>query len=121
LEELSTAIVALVLLATAAGWWLALTDLGRRHDLVGRRKATAALVILLLPLLGALTYYAFRPPIGSSRPRFDDAYVDDPYASEQLAVVTALRQTGALSALEYEHERAALDRLQEAARRPRPI
>jgi hypothetical protein len=81
LTDISIIVAALLVLAVVVGWWLALSDLAGRQDLAGWHRAASSLVVLLLPVMGALAYYVFRPSLanGARGPA-------DPYAAKQLAV-----------------------------------
>jgi hypothetical protein len=43
-------------------WVLAVVDLVRRHDLTTGHKVLWALVVLLIPIIGAIVYFVARPP-----------------------------------------------------------
>ncbi len=102
-------------------FWLlfvVLMDVFRSSDLSGLGKAGWTIFVLVVPLIGVLTYLITRGRSMSERAaqqaaRQEEAfrsYVQDtagspPSSADQLAKLADLRQRGVLSADEYEHEK----------------
>lgn len=84
-----------------------LGDVITRHDLSGWAKAGWILLLIFVPLIGALIYIATRPPL-TERERRRVAEVDADYrapgysTAEELARLSDLRQRGVVSEPEYE-------------------
>ena len=64
----------LIFLPLVTLWAFALIDLFKRHDLSGGAKALWLVVIIVIPIFGALIYIAMRPS-ETSAPR---PYTDNP-------------------------------------------
>lgn len=88
-------------------WAFALMDLFGRQDLRGIVKVVWLFFILFLPILGTLVYFLVRP-----RVRVDEvpelAQAQAAFVAEKLTQLTDLRDKGAISAEEYDRQRARL-------------
>ena len=93
-------------------------DIFRDHELSGGKKALWVILIIVLPLLGTLIYMLVRGDSmnrRASRARRDSeenfrAYVQDAAGTtstaEELTKLTSLRDSGAITAQEYEQAKA---------------
>ncbi|MUN64086.1 SHOCT domain-containing protein [Kocuria sediminis] len=95
-------------------WGMALHDIFRRDDIRGAMKAVWTLVVIFLPFLGTLIYLVVRPAgateqerqaIDTASRQFVARYAPTDNA-QQLALLTDLRDRGALTAQEFEAEKA---------------
>jgi Short C-terminal domain/Phospholipase_D-nuclease N-terminal len=88
-------------------------DIFRSHDLSGWAKALWFLVVLFLPLLGLLAYLVVRGPKMTQR-AFEAVDADlgpvapTPSKADELGKLADLRDRGAITADEYEQQKAAL-------------
>lgn len=97
-------------------WGVALVDITRREDIGGAMKALWAVVVILLPFVGPLIYL-FTRSVGAAehqrvtaaraRPEPGAGHGDGSLA-QQLTLLADLRDRGALSAREFEVEKARL-------------
>ena len=88
-------------------WAFALMDLFQRDDLRGISKALWLFAILILPILGTAIYFLVRPRIiPSEEPVFEQQRAG--YVAEKLTQLTELKDKGAISAEEYDRQRARL-------------
>jgi hypothetical protein len=60
---LSNLVGGILLALIVALWVVALVDLFRRPDLDGTHRLAWALVIIILPLIGTIAYFAMRPTL----------------------------------------------------------
>ena len=60
---LSNLVGGILLVLIAITWVVALVDLFRRPDLTGGAKLAWALLIIVLPLIGTIIYFALRPTL----------------------------------------------------------
>ena len=93
---------------------MALFDIFRRDDIKGGMRALWTVVIIFLPFLGTLIYLVTRPAgataqerqaIDSASRQFVAKYAPADNA-QQLALLADLRDRGALTAQEFETEKA---------------
>lgn len=100
-------------------WMFAIVDLFMRPDLSGWGKAGWLLAIVLLPILGTVLYFVFRPLSPESRTSWSSSGtewgVDSPQrmssaseASQRLAVLSDLREKGIITGEQFDHESAGL-------------
>ena len=54
--------VAIMVVGIVVMWVMAIVDMWRRKDMSRGRMAIWVAVIILLPIIGTLAYYLFRPP-----------------------------------------------------------
>jgi hypothetical protein len=102
LDSLSGPLATAFVAASLIGWALAFPDLLLKRHL-GVLSTLAWGLILLVPVFGALVYYALRPSFRPSPIEHADQFVE-----QQLAVVADLRRRGLVTPEEYERERRAL-------------
>lgn len=110
-----------VIFAFVVWFWLLvviLMDVFRSHDLSGWGKAAWTIFVLLLPLVGILSYLIVRGPSmhrraeaeASQQEQVFRSYVQDaagtPSAADQLAKLADLRQRGVISQDEFEREKS---------------
>jgi hypothetical protein len=60
---LSNLVGGILLVLIAITWVVALVDLVRRPDLSGGKRLAWALLIIILPLIGTVVYFALRPTL----------------------------------------------------------
>ena len=83
-------------------------DIFRRNDLNGWAKAGWIILIFILPFIGALAYLIFRPKMTEQDRQMLDEYemrakrMAGYSASEEIAKAQALKDSGAISAEEFE-------------------
>jgi Phospholipase_D-nuclease N-terminal len=66
---LSNFIGGILLVLIAVTWLVALVDLIRRPDLTGGKKLAWAVLIIVLPLIGTVVYFALRPTLDDEAER----------------------------------------------------
>jgi hypothetical protein len=66
---LSNFIGGILLALIVALWVVALVDLFRRPDLDGTHRLAWALLIIILPLIGTIAYFAMRPTLDDEAER----------------------------------------------------
>lgn len=95
-------------------WGVALVDITRREDIRGGTKALWAVVVILLPFVGPLIYLFTRSVgaaeeqrVAAARARPEPGAGDGSHA-HQLTLLADLRDRGALTAREFEVEKARL-------------
>jgi hypothetical protein len=71
-------IVMAIVMPIVVMWVACLIDVISRPDLSGWAKAAWMLFIVLLPLIGSITYVIMRPPLVSGRSSMDDVWGSDP-------------------------------------------
>ena len=95
-----------VFIPLAIIWVAAIFDLFKRHDLSGVAKALWLLAIILLPVVGVVTYLIFRPkapvPEGDLKTPYDQSVAQD------LSQLQDLHQSGAIDDQEYAHAKSAV-------------
>lgn len=95
-------------------WGVALVDITRREDIRGGMKALWAVVIILLPFVGPLIYLFTRSVGAAEEQRVAAARArpepgtGDASRAHQLTLLADLRDRGALTAREFEVEKARL-------------
>jgi hypothetical protein len=93
-------------------WGVALVDITRREDIRGGTKVLWALVIVLLPFVGPLIYLLTRSVGAAEEQRLAAARArpgpGDGGRAHQLTLLADLRDRGALTAGEFEAEKARL-------------
>jgi hypothetical protein len=93
-------------------WGVALVDITRREDIRGGTKVLWALVIVLLPFVGPLVYLLTRSVGAAEEQRLAAARArpgpGDGGRAHQLTLLADLRDRGALTAGEFEAEKARL-------------
>lgn len=93
-------------------WGVALVDITRREDIRGGTKVLWALVIVLLPFVGPLVYLLTRSVGAAEEQRLAAARAHpgpgDGGRAHQLTLLADLRDRGALTAGEFEAEKARL-------------
>jgi hypothetical protein len=89
-------------------------DIFRRNDISGGMKAVWVIFIIILPLLGCLIYIVTRPKVTAQdvqmMTRADAAVgaASQVSTADELTKLTQLRDSGAISAAEYESLKAKL-------------
>lgn len=88
-------------------WAFAVMDLFARRDLGGLAKVVWLVFILVLPLLGTLLYYLFRPTVKvDDIPELAQAHAG--FVADKLTQLTALKEKGVISEAEFDKQRARL-------------
>jgi hypothetical protein len=84
-------------------------DIFRRDDLSGIMKAVWIFVLFIIPFLGALIYLIFRPKMTAQDQRMIEEYetrqrrMAGYSATDEIAKAQALKDSGAISAEEFEN------------------
>ncbi len=95
-------------------WIQILADIFRRNDMSGGVKAVWIVVVIFLPLLGCLIYIAMRPKVTAQdvqmMTRADAAMgaASQVSTADELTKLAQLKDSGAISAAEYESLKAKL-------------
>jgi uncharacterized membrane protein len=103
----------LIWIPVAFMWGFALVDLFRRDDLSGWAIAGWLLVIIILPLLGVLFYFIFRPvtkqDVESAEAYRKELEFDQASnATDRLHKLSELRDKGDISQEEFEKQKKKL-------------
>ncbi|HSP38139.1 MAG TPA: PLDc N-terminal domain-containing protein [Frankiaceae bacterium] len=99
--------IAFVVIPLALLWGYCLVDIFVRRDLSGWARLGWLIGVLVLPLLGALTYLAVRPtPVDVVDLRTID--VSEGSVSDEITKLANLRSTGAITEQEFADLKARL-------------
>lgn len=83
-----------------------LIDVTRRGDVSGPMTVVWIVFLIVVPVIGILTYVAFRPKLSREERRDVDHYrkavVGDTSAADQIAALARLHSDGSISDDEYE-------------------
>ncbi len=94
-------------------WAFALVDLFRRDDLSGWGMAGWLIVIIILPLLGVLCYFLFRP-FTKQDEEMQEAYIKErdfektAQATDKLHKLSELRDKGDITQDEFDKQKSKL-------------
>lgn len=110
---IDVALIVAAIAVVAAAWAFALVDLFRRHDLHGWPKAGWFLLVLLVPVLGAVIYLVYRPVQPSDVALLDDVAMrreerHAAHVTEALHKLADLHDRGKISDAEYEAQKSKL-------------
>ena len=87
-------------------------DVTRREDVSGPLTVAWIVFLIIVPVIGILTYIALRPKLSREErhdvDRYKAAVTDDPSAADQIAALARRRVDGSLTEDEYQVLKAAV-------------
>jgi hypothetical protein len=103
--------IAFVIIPLTLLWTFCLVDIFVRRDLSGWARLGWLLGVLVLPLLGALTYLAVRPApvdVVETRNTADSLYSSKGSVADEITKLADLRRSGAITEQEFVDQKARL-------------